>query len=523
MRAAPGWRTTEYKLDGAPSFTTGDSVVVSLEGVHTLNYRSIDAAGNTEAEKTATVRIDRTAPVTSDDAPTDWRNASVTVTLSATDAGGSGAATTEYKLDGAAAWSTGTSVAVSGEGVHTLAYRSVDVAGNTEADKTGTVRIDTTAPVTSDAAPAGWSSSPVLVTLTASDAGGSGLARTEYKLDGAAGWSSGSILVVGAPVDHSNDGVHTLLYRSIDAAGNIEAEKTATVRIDTTAPVTSDDAPAGWRNTSVTVTLSATDAGGSGIATTEYKVDGAATWSTGTSVAVSGEGVHTLSYRSIDAVGNTEAEKTSTVRIDTTAPVTNDDAPAGWSSGSVTVALSASDVGGSGVARTEYRLDGAAGFTSGGGVVVSGDGVHTLNYRSIDVAGNVETEKTATVRIDTAAPVTSDNAPAGWSNSPVTVTLSALDLGSGVTRTEYRLDGAVTFTTGTSVAVSGEGVHTLVVPLDGCGRERGGGEDGDGADRHDGAGDQRRRAGRLEQQRRHGHPDCHRQRRLRPGHDRVQA
>ena len=111
----------------------------------------------------------------------------------------------------------------------------------------------------------------------------------------------------------------------------MEADKTATVRIDTTAPVTTDDAPSGWRSTGVVVVLSATDAGGSGVATTEYKLDGSAGFTTGSSVVVSGEGVHTLTYRSIDAAGNTEADKTATVRIDTTAPVTSDNAPSGWS------------------------------------------------------------------------------------------------------------------------------------------------------------------------------------------------
>ena len=310
--------------------------------MHTLLYRSVDAAGNVEAERTATVRIDTTAPLTSDDAPAGWSNGPVTVTLSAERHGGSGLATTEYKLDGAASWSTGTSVAVSGEGVHTLVYRSIDAAGNSEAEKTATVRIDTTAPVTSDDAPTGWSNSPVTVTLTASDTGGSGVATTEYKLDGATTWSTGTSVAV------AGQGVHTLAYRSTDAAGNTEADKTATVRIDTTAPVTSDDAPTGWSNGPVTVTLSAIDAGGSGLATTEYNLDGAASWSTGTSVAVSGEGVHTLAYRSTDAAGNVEAEKTATVRIDTTAPVTSDDAPAGWSNSAVTVTLSATDSGGSG-------------------------------------------------------------------------------------------------------------------------------------------------------------------------------
>ena len=130
------------------------------------------------------------------------------------------------------------------------------------------------APVTSDDAASAWSSGPVLVALSATD-GGSGVTRTEYRLDGAVSFTVGTVVVVAAPSDHSNDGVHTLVYRSIDAVGNVEAVRTATVRIDTSSPVTSDDAPAGWSNGPLTVSLSASDGGGSGVAKTEFKLDGA--------------------------------------------------------------------------------------------------------------------------------------------------------------------------------------------------------------------------------------------------------
>jgi hypothetical protein len=300
--------------------------------VHTIAYRSTDAVGNVEAVHTATVRIDTRAPATTDDAPNGWRNAPVTVTLTAADGAGSGVAATEYKLDGAAAWNTGTSVAVaapadhSNDGMHAITYRSTDAVGNVEAVQTATVRIDTRAPATTDDAPAGWHNAPVTISLAPVDAGGAGVATTEYKLDGAAAWSPGTSVTVAAPADHSNDGTHTIAYRSTDTAGNVEAERTATVRIDTQQPATTDDAPAGPRNTPVTVTLTPVDAGGAGIATTEYKLDEATAWSTGTSITIaapadhSNDGSHTIAYRSTDAAGNAEAPRSATIVIDTTAP-----------------------------------------------------------------------------------------------------------------------------------------------------------------------------------------------------------
>src|SRR5205823_9318348 len=83
---------------------------------------------------------------------------------------------------------------------------------------------------------------------------------SDLKIDGAATYTTGSSVAIPAPADHSNDGTHTITYRSTDAVGNVETAKTATVRIDTIAPATTDNAPAGWSKTTVTVALAATDA-----------------------------------------------------------------------------------------------------------------------------------------------------------------------------------------------------------------------------------------------------------------------
>ena len=189
---------------------------------------------------------------------------------------------------------------------------------------------------------------------------------------------------------------------------------------DFTPPTTTDDVDdVAWHGSAVTVHLTASDnPGGSGMsgrsAKTEYKLDGAAGWSTGTSVAVSGDGVHTVLYRSTDAAGNVEAPaKSCTVKIDTQRPSTTDDVDdAAWHGAAVTVHLTATDPSlGSGMsggsAKTEYKLEGAATWSTGTSVAVSGDGIHTVLYRSTDAAGNLETpDKSCTVRIDTQGPTT---------------------------------------------------------------------------------------------------------------------
>lgn len=81
-----------------------------------------------------------------------------------------------------------------------------------------------------------WHNRPVTVTLVAADnPGGSGVAYTEYKLDQGS-WTRATSLVVPAPADHSNDGTHTVLYRSVDGAGNVETPRICSVNIATCAP-----------------------------------------------------------------------------------------------------------------------------------------------------------------------------------------------------------------------------------------------------------------------------------------------
>jgi len=78
----------------------------------------------------------------------------------------------------------------------------------------------------------------------------------------------------------------------------------------------------GWYINNVSVSLSTLD-GCSGVAVTEYSTDGVNWTPYAGSILISSEGVTTVSYRSTDRAGNTEAVKTVTVHIDKTAPAIN--------------------------------------------------------------------------------------------------------------------------------------------------------------------------------------------------------
>ena len=86
-------------------------------------------------------------------------------------------------------------------------------------------------------ADASWHKSPVTLTLTVTDdALASGVAYTDYSVDGGA-WSQGTSLTIAAPAKHSNDGIHTVRYYSADNDGNVESVKSCRVKIDTLGPV----------------------------------------------------------------------------------------------------------------------------------------------------------------------------------------------------------------------------------------------------------------------------------------------
>jgi hypothetical protein len=117
------------------------------------------------------------------------------------------------------------------------------------------------------------------------------------------------------------------------------------------------------------------------------------------------DGIWYLHIRALDRGGNWGPTSTLQVRIDTKAPVTTQSgADNAWHTAPVSVTFKASDSL-SGVALTEYQLDGGP-WTPGTTLTVSAVGAHTVAYRSHDKAGNVETAKTCQVNIGSSFTIT---------------------------------------------------------------------------------------------------------------------
>src|SRR5262249_60371643 len=105
------------------------------------------------------------------------------------------------------------------------------------------------------------------------------------------------------------DGTHTVQFWSTDTDGNVEAANSITLKVDLNAPVTTlQITPAeqgGWY-ASPTVTLTATDGSGSGVASTSYSLDGGPFQTYTGPISGFSTGNHFIQYRSTDVAGDSE-------------------------------------------------------------------------------------------------------------------------------------------------------------------------------------------------------------------------
>jgi len=211
----------------------------------------------------------------------------------------------------------------------------------------------------------------------------------------------------------------------VDGAGAVSSLSEAVsavgpvLTIDQPVPsaVTSDPTVAG----SCTIddgTVTATVNPGANLFTSPCSPSG--TWSL--SIASLADGVYTVGASQAGSPLPTAGPVSFT--YDTTPPVTTDDTSsfAGWNTAPVSVTLTPIDAV-SGVAATYYTTDGSTPTTSsasGTNINLTTDGVYTIKYFSVDVAGNTESVKTAgtPVMIDQHGPVVTFTPANGKSAGP---------------------------------------------------------------------------------------------------------
>ncbi len=192
---------------------------------------------------------------------------------------------------------------------------------------------------------------------------------------------------------------------------------------DTVSPSVSLTAPTNGATVSGTVTVSASATDNVGIAKVEFSIDNtlvgtdtASPFTYGWNTAAATNGAHTLKAKAYDAAGNTATSSTLSVTVtggisDTTAPTVSITFPTANATvaGAIDIAATASDD--FGVTKVEFLIDGvvvgqgvssqqAGPYTFNWNTTTYARGVHSLQARAHDAAGNSAASGTVSVTVD---------------------------------------------------------------------------------------------------------------------------
>ncbi|PUE42306.1 hypothetical protein B9Z50_00045 [Limnohabitans sp. Bal53] len=423
--------TWTYTLSGSDIRTLG-------EGNVNVSVTAKDAAGNTSNAQTVTLSLDTTAPTmtsfaldtasdtgTKGDGKTNNANATIVFKSDASEVTvktpGQTAGTVVPGDNGNFSY-TFVQADQLQQGANLIEIVAIDAAGNVTSRK-GTVNLDTSAPITPNAALSTNSGSAQDNITNAAgisapkntEAG----ATVEYNID-AAGWSK-------TYTSPTIDGEYTVQVRQTDAAGNLSAIQTINFTLDTKAPVapnaaltnnTGSDIDSVTNLASITAPANA-EAG----ATVEYRIktgsEAFGNWST-TYTAPTTDGDYTVEVRQTDVAGNVGASQSVAFTLDTTAPAAPNAAlttNSGSDNDTVTnaagiTAPTNTETG----AKLEYKLN--AGEWNSSYTAPTQDGDYTVQVRQTDVAGNVSASQSLVFTLDTQAPPQTLTLTGAYDNVP---------------------------------------------------------------------------------------------------------
>ena len=461
----------------------------TAEGTYRFYTVATDQAGNREAPGTPSSTVyDTTAPVSSASSPASASGASFVVGYSASD-GGSGVGTVDVYARGpgdsafAKVYSdsaSGTFAFHPGGGSGTYRFYTVatDRAGNAEstsAAQTSTDYSSDAAPPSSRAgAPATSATTTFTVPYTADDgANGVGVAKVDLYADPP---GTASYTLVASDTSGTGaftytagaNGTYAFYTVATDRNGNVEAapgtaDSSTVVTKDTTKPASKATALAASNASPFTVSYTATDTGGAGVASVElwarppgqtaYALAASDLGNTGTFDFVpAAEGSYAFYTVAVDRQGNRETAPTSadgTTIYDITAPPTfSMTAPGAYLRGVVAMKVSPNptDSGsGVGAVQYQYRLTGASAWLEGctttkanwgcnWDTTALADGSYDIRAVVTDKAGNGPTPASNGVYtrpLDNTAPTGTDVAtknatgkPAGIPNQGDTLSLT---------------------------------------------------------------------------------------------------
>nr|MDO8113184.1 hypothetical protein [Candidatus Sigynarchaeota archaeon] len=246
---------------------------------------------------------------------------------------------------------------------------------------------------------------------------------------------------------------------STDRVGNVEIAGTLIVRLDTVAGNTTIT----WspvygtnfvsRSTQFSL-VSVDNNGGSGIGTIQFNVNnsGWQVYSGPFALAALANGTATVGYRCIDHAGNTETQGSIVVRVDARAPrSTIQFIPAHgifFVNSSTNFSISAFD-NETAVATIEYNINGTwQTYGTPFNLSMLNNGLITIEYRSVDVAGNVETLRSLLVYLGDSDPVVTTlhylpaHAPNIVNNATALSLVATGIVNQTIINTTYRVNGS---------------------------------------------------------------------------------
>jgi hypothetical protein len=228
-----------------------------------------------------------------------------------------------------------------------------------------------------------------------------------------------------------NQGDNNFTYWALSSWGDSSVMSTSTARVDTVSPQVGLDINGatgtnGWYVSPTTITTTSSDAT-SGIASSLLSIDSGA-WQP---AATLNEGVYQVDVTASDNAGNVSNSST-TISVDTTTPSINISVNGtagrnGWYKSAIQISALASDAT-SGVATFEVSADRGA-YQSYISPISFSDGVHTIQFKSIDQAGNITETALQTFYVDTISPAI--ELPTWWELGKE-VPYSVRDDGSGL-------------------------------------------------------------------------------------------
>ncbi|UKS25760.1 S8 family serine peptidase [Paenibacillus sp. HWE-109] len=376
----------------------------------------------------------------------DWYSTDTLVAINAEDID-SGVKEVVFQLDGNDINEYLQPFTVSSEGHHELIVQAIDKNGNFSKPIKRQINIDKHVPTepTINYSPSTWTSGDATFTILSGMDGISGVQKSQYKFGATGVWTD-----YNAEVTISNEGKTSIFARTIDNAGNISAETSATVFIDKTSPTQPiiNLSNSNWSNADVSFNINEGTDSGSTVEKTQYKYGANGTWinyPSNSTITVTTEGSTDVFARTIDKVGNISNDAHAIILIDRTAP-TNPTVTASaveWTNSNVSLTVSPGIDSLSGIQRTQYIIEPNGTWTDYvDQFTITNEGQRDVKARSIDNAGNISNEVKTTVKIDKTAPVSPTIVPrtSNWTNQTVTVAIySGVDALSGVQKSQYQV------------------------------------------------------------------------------------